>query len=352
MGLAEALNKGPCSDAFNLLWLDEDLPAPTPGEAAPLMSCFRDLGMVFARTSWDDDATYFAITSRPIGGQLQARLNVEQNLPGGCFHSHPAQNHFILFARGHELAGDPGYSIKKETRNHNTILVDGRGQYADGEGWPGPNAGRAEITDVSTDRDITIVTADATRAYPPELGLLRFERTMVLAGRDIVVVYDRLAAREPRTFSWLLHHYGNRPKDISPEKGTVTFVTGQARMDVVPLLPSGASMETDTYTPSFPPDRKEEETHLVEFRQGPVTEGTFLVVLQIGDAGTSPPKIDHSSNEARDAVRIGDTLIAFNRRDSAMSIVSPWGEKLTTPAKTVVAEAKGPKRRIVTSPVV
>ncbi|GAH39698.1 unnamed protein product, partial [marine sediment metagenome] len=48
----------------------------------------------------------------------------------------------------------------------------------------------------------------------------------------------------------------------------------------------------------------------------------------------------------------GDTLIAFNRRDSAMSIVSPWGEKLTTPARAVVAEAKGGERRIVTSPIV
>ncbi len=353
MGLAEALNKGPCSDAFNLLWLDENLAPSTPQEAAPLMSRFNDLGMVFARTSWGDDATYFAITSRPIGGQLQARLNVEQKLPGGCFHSHPAQNHFILFGRGRELAGDPGYSIKKETKNHNTILVDGHGQYADGVGWPPPNAGRAEITDVSTDADITIATADATRAYPPELGLLRFERTMVLAGRDIVLVCDRLATREPRTFSWRLHHYGDPPKDTSPETGSVTFVKGEARMDVVALLPSGVSMEVGPFTPgSFPPNYEGEISQLVQFRQGPVAEGTFLVALLVGDKGTTPPKIDHSPDETHDEVRIGDTLIAFNRSDSAMSIVSPWGEDLTTPARTVVAQAKGGERRIVTSPVV
>jgi hypothetical protein len=129
---------------------------------------------------------------------LQARLNVEQKFPGGCFHGHPEQGHFILFGRGQELAGDPGYSIKKLTVNHNTILVDGCGQYDDGAGWPGPNAARAEITDAVTDGDITIAAADATRAYPPELGLTRFERTMVMAGPDIVLVYDRLAAEEPR----------------------------------------------------------------------------------------------------------------------------------------------------------
>ncbi|MBT3296537.1 MAG: DUF4962 domain-containing protein [Verrucomicrobia bacterium] len=196
MGMAEAMNQGPCSDAFNLLWLDENLPAPAPSEAAPLMSRFDDLGMVLARTSWEDDATYFAITSRPLGGQLQARLNVEQKFPGGCFHGHPDQGHFILFGRGQELAGDPGYSIKKETKNHNTILV----------------------------------------------------------------------------------------------------------------------------------------------------------AILIGAKGSTPPKIDHASGEAHDAVRIGDTLIAFNRGDSEMSIETPWGEKLTTPAKVLVADARGDTRSVVTLP--
>ena len=359
MGMAEALNQGPCSDAFNLLWLDEDLPAPAPSEAAPLMSRFDDLGMVLARTSWNDDASYFAITSRPLGGQLQARLNVEQNFPGGCFHGHPDQGHFILFGRGQELAGDPGYSIKKETKNHNTILVDGKGQYADGEGWPGPNAARAEITDAVTDGDITIATADATKAYPPELGLTRFERTMVLAGPGIVLVYDRLAAQEPRTFSWLLHHYGNPPTRTAPETGPVTFVKGEARMDVVPLKPAGVLVATRSYVPesappgqdpSITPYQGAEETHLVECLHGPATEATFLVAILIGDKGTTPPKIDHASDERCHTVRIGDTLIAFNRTDSEMSIETPWGEELATSARALVASDRNGKRRVVTLP--
>jgi len=352
MGLAEALHQGPCSDAFNLLWLDEDLPSHAPQEAAPLMSRFDDLGMVLARTSWEDDATYFAITSRPLGGQLQARLNGEQNFPGGCFHGHPDQGHFILFGRGQELAGDPGYSIKKLTINHNTILVDGCGQYADGEGWPGPNAARAEITDAVSDGDITIAVADATKAYPPELGLTRFERTMVLAGPDIVLVYDRLAAEEPKAFSWNLHHYGDPPTDVSPEEGVATFVKGEARMDIAALLPSNAHMTVAPFdcADSYPPNCEQEPQHLVQFHHAPTTDGTFLVAILIGDRGTTPPKIDHASDERCDTVRIGDTLIAFNRTDSEMSIETPWGEKLTTPAKVLVAEARGDKCSAVTLP--
>jgi len=352
MGLAEALNPGPCSEAFNLLWLDEDLPSAAPSEAAPLMSRFDDVGMVLARTSWEDDATYFAITSHPLGGQLQARLNVEQNFPGGCFHGHPEQGHFILFGRGQELAGDPGYSIKKLTINHNTILVDGKGQYADGEGWPGPNAARAEITDAVSDGDITIAVADATRAYPPELGLTRFERTMVMAGPDIVLVYDRLAAEEPKTFSWNLHHYGTPPTDVSPEEGVATFVKGEARMDIAALLPSNARMTVAPFdcADSYPPNCEQEPQHLVQLQHEPTTDGTFLVAILIGDKGTTPPKIDHASDDVCDTVRIGDTLIAFNRTDSEMLIETPWGETLTTPAKVLVAEARGETRRVVTLP--
>jgi len=349
-GIADVRNKGPSSDAFNLLWLDEEVPSSPPSQAVPLTSHFRDLGMVFARTSWQDDATYLAMVSRPMGGHLQHELNLTQNMAGGCFHSHPAQNHFILFGRGEELAGDPGYSIKKETKNHNTILVDGRGQYGDGQGWPGPNAGHADVTAVAADRDITIMTADATRAYPPDIGLLRFERTLVLAGPGIVVVYDRLAARGPRTFNWLLHHYGDPPLKRSPEQGSVTFITGTARMDVVPLLPAGGGVEATTCSPSStPPNYRTEEIHLVEVQHGPVKEATFLVVLLIGDRLTPPPEIDHSSNETFDSARISDTLVAFNRGDSAMTVVSPWGEGLTTPAKTIVAQSIGDERRIVST---
>jgi hypothetical protein len=352
MGMAEAMNQGPCSDAFNFLWLDEDLPSPAPQEAAPLMSRFDDIGMVLARTSWEDDATYFAITSHPLGGQLQARLNVEQKFPGGCFHGHPEQGHFILFGRGQELAGDPGYSIKKLTINHNTILVDGKGQYADGEGWPGPNAARAEIADAVTDGDITIATADATKAYPPELGLTRFERTMVLAGPDIVLVYDRLAAEEPRTFIWNLHHYGDPPTDVSPEDGVATFVKGEARMDIAALAPSNARMTVAPFdcADSYPPNCEQEPQHLVQLHHEPTTEGSFLVAILIGDKGTTPPKIDHASDELCDTLRIGDTLIAFNRGDSEMSVTTPWGEELATSARALVASDSNGKRRVVTLP--
>ena len=70
----------------------------------------------------------------------------------------------------------------------------------------------------------------------------------------------------------------------------------------------------------------------------------------IGDKGATPPKIDHASDALCDTVRIGDTLIAFNRTDSAMSIETPWGETLTTPAKTLIADAREDKRSVVTLP--
>jgi hypothetical protein len=148
-------------------------------------------------------------------------------------------------------------------------------------------------------------------------------------------------------------------EDGAAETGPVAFIKGEARMDVVALKPAGVRVETRTYVPesappgqdpSITPYQGAEETHLVEFLQGPATEATFLVAILIGDKESTPPEIEHASGETHDSVRIGDTLIAFNRGDSEMSIETPWGEKLTTPANVLVAEARGDRRSVVTLP--
>jgi hypothetical protein len=52
------------------------------------------------------------------------------NLTGG--HEHPDQNHFIISRGSDMLAVDDGYSYKKATRNHNTILIGNAGQWGEG----------------------------------------------------------------------------------------------------------------------------------------------------------------------------------------------------------------------------
>ncbi|MFQ6097588.1 MAG: DUF4962 domain-containing protein, partial [Armatimonadota bacterium] len=354
MGIARLLNRGPSSDRFNLLWLDENVEARDPAESVPLAKYYPDVETVFARTSWSDDATYVAFVSRPMGGHLWADLCAKFGL-GGTGHNHPEQNHFVLFGRGEVLAGDPGYTYEKRTRNHNTILVNGRGQYGDGEMWPRPNPGRAHITQFLTKGDVTIATGDATSAYPEGLGLTRFERTLVLAGRDLVVVYDRLAAKEPRTFSWLLHHYGRISDVGSAGHPAWRIVRGAAALTVAPVAPAELTAETSTYRPQYiHPTRdltpkKGADVNLLELRHGPTTEATFLVALLIADAGAEAARVQDLSNETAAAVLVGGVLVAFNETGEQMTIELPWGERLTTKADVVVARLRDGRRQVLTA---
>ena len=349
MGIAELLNRGPSTDRFNLLWLDETLESQDARQEVAPAKRYADIETVFARTSWEDDATSAAFVCRPMGGHMYAEL-CKRYAIGGTGHNHPEQNHFILFGRGELLADDPGYTYEKLTRNHNTVLVDGKGQYGDGEMWPRPNPGRAHITHFATEGDVTIVTGDATLAYPPELGLTRFERTFVLAGRDLVVVYDRLAAKEARTFSWLLHHRGT----IAEGEHKWTIVRGNAQLVVAPVAPEAFAGEMSTYRPQYVhPTRdltpkKDPDINLLELKATPATQATFLVPLVIGDAGSAAPEVKHVRGEACDGVQVGEILVMFNRGEGEMTVKLPWGEEMSTEARALVARVADGERQVVT----
>ncbi len=348
MGMAEAL-ASVSSDRFNLLCLDDTIQAEDPFEKLSLARRYEDIETAFARTSWDDDATSLALVSRPLGGHMWAELCDRFGI-GGTGHNHPEQGHFVLFGRGEVLAGDPGYTYKKETRNHNTILVDGQGQYGDGEMWPRPKPGRAHLTGMVSDGDVTIIAADPSSAYPEELGLERFDRVVALAGRDLVVVCDRLRSAEPHVFSWLLHHYG----EVAEGDGTWAVTRGEAQLTVAPVLPANVVASLETYRPVYiHPTRdltpkNDPDISLIELQSAQVTEATFLVPLLIGDAGTEAPDVERLEGAGCDAVRVGETVIAFNREAGAsMSAPTPWGEELATEARAVVCRLLDGERQVV-----
>ena len=350
MGIASRLLHEPSDSSWRLLWLDETIPAADAQKAVPLARYYHDVETAFARTSWDDNASYVAFVSRPLGGHRWSEF-CDKFALGGTGHNHPEQNHFVLFGRGEVLAADTGYTYEKQTRDHNTVLVDGKGQYGDGEMWPFPKPGRAHITRFVTRNDVTFITGDATSAYPKELGLTQFERTLVLAGADLAVVNDRLAASQPRTFSWLLHHYGKSSQDGSIWR----IVRNQAQLGVAPLLPRDLTAHEKMYRPSYVhPERsvapKEADVHLVELTTKPVKQTSFLVPLLIGAASDKLPVPADVSNSTCEAVRVDDTVVAFNRGKGKMSVESPWGEKIETDAACLVARAKGSQHELIEAP--
>ncbi|MCI0476486.1 MAG: DUF4962 domain-containing protein, partial [Anaerolineales bacterium] len=205
------LRPSSASHAFlEFLWYDPTV-APTPITELPRARVFPDLGLITARTDWSPHATFLAFKSgKPTGGKSWARghaINRErgwQTIKTG--HAHPDENSFILVRGSDYLAVDEGYSKEKQSRHHNTILVDGKGQYREGvyhvadeigEEWGG------KLENHFTGQRVVYARGEAAAAYDPALTLERFSRQMLFIGK-YVVLCDDLASREPREFTWLL----------------------------------------------------------------------------------------------------------------------------------------------------
>ncbi len=216
--------------------------------------------------------------------------------------------------------------------------------------WPHPKPGRARLTGIANNGDITLIAADPSSAYPEELALTRFDRILALAGRDLVVIHDRLAAGQPRTFSWLLHHIGQ----IEELDDRWRITRGNAQIVAAPLRPRQIQAECSTYLPEYThplrdhTPKEDAELGLLELKAGPVEETTFLVPLFIGDPGDETPAVQDLCGDAVDALRVGDTVVAFNRTQEEMSVPMPDSGELTTGARAVVAVVRNGERTVVT----
>ena len=212
-------------------------------------------GFVYARSSWDEDATYFFFK---CGDRFTA-------------HQHLDVGHFDIY-KGGELAGDGGHyadfgdahdvNYHLRTLAHSTLLVldpeetwpniragkvvanDGGQNYA----WPHHNGAAADVADWQKNRafydiadflayedhgDYLYVAGDASRAYSPR-KLDYFTRQVVYLRPETFVVFDRVQSKRPEfKKTWLL-----QAMHVPARTGGHLVVTnGAGRLFVQPLLP-------------------------------------------------------------------------------------------------------------------
>ncbi len=195
---------------MHLLWYDPAV-RPTPPGGLPTMKHFADMDLVSMRSDWGRDASLLVFHAGPGPGHRNMADPRRAEMRGfGPGHAHPDINAFSIFARGQWLAVDPGYSRIKDTRDHSTVIVNGKGQAGEGGAWldywafqqrqPAPAILRAEST-----RAYDTVFGDAGGIYVHEARLRHFRRQILFLKPDVFVVADDLAARGPSRFEWLLH---------------------------------------------------------------------------------------------------------------------------------------------------
>jgi len=292
---------------------------PEPLDRLPPAHVFYDIGAVFMHS---------AIT-RP---EENVRLEFRSSPYGGTGHGHSDQNTFGIIAFNEPLIVDSGYYTAagdrhhagwtRQTKAHNTILVDGAGQPRE-EGF-GPRAG-GTIRHFEQTGDWVYAAGSAAAAYSVKLD--RFDRHLVwLRGADLqtYVILDDLEATgaAPHRFEWLLH--AAREMTLDPAAGRALIRNRKAEAEVRLVEPRPVEMtQTDRFDPppeNWRPDRKydlKNQWHL-KVTPAPARALRFVAVIQVSKPGA--PRLNVEKLDA--GVRVGNWKV---RLDGRRAVIQPAG---------------------------
>jgi hypothetical protein len=306
-------------------------------------------GYVHARSSWDEDATYFFFK---CGDRFTA-------------HQHLDLGHFLIYKHD-ELAGDGGHydafgsphDVNYHLRSiaHNTILV-----HDPSETWPNIRAGRVTgndggqahnwphhngaVTDAAAwnkDRQLydiahilafedhgtyVYVAGDCTRAYSPR-KLDCFTRQIVFARPGTFVIFDRVVSRNPQfSKTWLLQAM-KRPEKAPPG---LVVTNGKGRLFVQTLLPRDPEVKLHfgqnlySYGGNTYPPRRDTgpapECRVEVSPSKPAVADYFLHVLTATDATveTVPAAaLEETDDQVR--IRVGKATISFEKNNVGGSV--------------------------------
>ena len=187
----------------------------------PTHDFFPDLGLQFVRSSWQTGDVGAMFKCGPFGGY---ELNLFRAQNGFRYiniaHDDPDANSFLIVADGKYLTETDRYSKHKQSSNHNTILVNGKGQTVhgrpEGSRWSQPATGKQLM------HDIAVVTAraekgknlavegEAAASYPsntrranrPELD--RYRRSFIWVDGKYILVLDDIRAPKAVDITWLM----------------------------------------------------------------------------------------------------------------------------------------------------
>ena len=324
---------------MDFLWRD---PTVKKGDLAhfKLSHLSRGPGYVYARSSWDEDATYLFFK---CGNRFTA-------------HEHLDVGHFLIY-KCEELAGDGGHyddfgsphdvNYHLRTIAHNTMLV-----YDPAETWPAIRAGKVTgndggqthawkhhnggAPDVKTWRDqyddmhvadllafedrhsFLYVAGDCTRTYSPK-KLQQFTRQIVYLRPGSFVIFDRVTAQNPSfTKTWLLQAM----KPPQGEAPNFVITHGKGRLFVQSLLPENAKVYLATgddlyryHGRSYPPARNTgpaPECRIEVSPEQPAATDLFLHVLTAADANTeSVPRATVRQTDGAVSIALGPWRIEF-----------------------------------------
>ncbi|MCX4552643.1 hypothetical protein [Streptomyces sp. NBC_01500] len=275
------------------LWYD---PSVTPVRPTETRAFFPDLGLLAARTGWDDGATLVSFKASPGGGHKAWDTAAEHRAELGWDtldqgHHHPDSGSFVLVSGGAFLAVDEGYSNRKRAAHHNLLLVDGQG-YADEDRYHVyqdiPHERQARQRDVLVaDGGWAHATAEIAAMYDPALGVRRLDRTLVFTPAGRLVLLDLAEADGEREWTFLLQ--SDRPTEALPD-GTRLIRSGEVTAHVRQFAPPDATVTSEVTevaanpTSSTPGLELTRTLHTLRSSTARTASGLFLTTIEPGAA--------------------------------------------------------------------
>jgi hypothetical protein len=231
----------PSARWLNLLWYDPTVP-PQPPTDLPTLRHFEDLGIVSARSDWSGTESLVVFKCGPPLGHAAA---VTLGYDAGAGHVHPDANHFVVFADGEWLIRDDGY-LAKATSQHNTLLIDGKGQIGEGSMWfRGSDALKAgalpKILRAASTPQLDYIVGDATSAYPSASGLKRYVRRLLFLKPDVLIVVDDIATDGARDLELRFHP---EQQTVQQQGNAFTMIGKGASLRLVALTPEGVTLSS------------------------------------------------------------------------------------------------------------
>ena len=175
---------------LNFIWFDPTVPSRPPN-TRPTLRWFEDMDIVSARSDWSGTESLVVFKCGPCLGHKAIQ---QFDYDPGAAHAHPDANHFALFGAGQWLIRDDGYRNKR-TGQHNTLLINGRGQLGEGGEWfdatvPLRLKSRPRVLSTRSSPEMDHIVGDATQAYPQATGLQTYVRHLLFVKPDILIVLD------------------------------------------------------------------------------------------------------------------------------------------------------------------
>jgi len=280
---ADGIRPGLPAEAFlELLWYEPSIVGTPPTSTT---AYFPDLGLVAARTGWDEDASMVSVKAAPGGGHAAWEAAHKQGAVLSAGHHHPDAGSFVFASQGAFLAIDVGYSREKRAAQHNLLLVDDQGFAGEGgyDVYRGaPYERRAWMRDVLISDGWVQATAVIGAMYDPALGVRRLERTFVFTPKGRLVIRDECVAEVGREWTFLLQ--ADWP--IAVNDRTAVLQSGLAQAWVSLLSPADARVSTGITsleanpTASTPSLMIKKRMHTLRVSTDRCAAATFLTAIE------------------------------------------------------------------------